>query len=106
MLVWNTGEYSGNGAILAIEWPNRSRRTYGLAWTPRVDVARVFAESRREMYQGGSVLLEAYAPPEAIISAPALFTNRYDETEYLVDRRKLKSVKVLERMHPSEGKNA
>jgi len=71
-----------------------------------VDVARAFAESRRGMYRGGSVLLEAYAPPEAIISAPALFSDRYDEAEYIVDRRKLKGVKLLERMRPGEGKNA
>lgn len=86
--------YRGEG------WSNRCRRTYGLSWTPRLDVARAFAESRRSMYQGGSVLVEAYAPPEAIISAPALFSDRYDESEYVVDRRKLKGVKVLERMRP------
>lgn len=98
--------YTGPGLMLyrGCGWSNRVRRTYGLSWTPRVDVARAFAGSRKDMYQEGSVLLEAYAPLEAIISAPALFTDRYDEAEYVVDRRKLKGVKVLERMKPKEAK--
>jgi hypothetical protein len=77
---------------------NERRRTYGLAWSANVDVARDFATTgmcRRS--KGGSVLLETLAPPEAIVCAPALMGTRYSEQEYLIDRRRLPTVKVLER---------
>ena len=48
-------------------------------------------------FEGGSVLLEAKASSEAIISAPALLGDYYGEEEYIVDRRRLSAVKVLER---------
>ncbi len=77
---------------------NRRRRTYGLSWTASVDVARQFAESRvRRTGSGGTLLIEAFAPPEAIICAPALIDDRYAELEYIVDRRRLTSVNVMER---------
>ena len=45
--------------------------------------------------EGGSILLETMAPPEAIICAPAMFGDRYAEQEYVVDRRRLTGVKVV-----------
>jgi hypothetical protein len=77
---------------------NRQRQTYGLSWSATAEVARAFASTG--MYRtsaGGSVLLETLAPPEAIISAPVMHNDRYDEQEYLVDRRRLRAVRVLER---------
>ncbi|PWE52756.1 hypothetical protein DEM27_28535 [Metarhizobium album] len=87
--------YTGPGLKLyrGCSWPNRCRRTYGMSWSSRLDVATAFAESRKDRYRGGSVLLEAYAPPKAIICALALFSDRYDEAEYVVDRRRLLAVK-------------
>lgn len=77
---------------------NRSRRTYGLAWTADADVARDFAKSSfYRMSTGGSVLLETLAPAEAIICAPALLDDRYGEKEYIVDRRRLTFVNVIDR---------
>jgi len=77
---------------------NRSRRTYGLSWTAGIEVAREFAQSRlHQTSNGGSVLLETLAPPDAIICAPFLLDNRYAENEYIVDRRCLASVKAIER---------
>jgi len=77
---------------------NRRRRTYGLSWTASADVARQFAESRfRRTGNGGTVLIATFAPPEAIICAPALLDNRYAEMEYVIDRRRLTSVIVIER---------
>ena len=46
---------------------------------------------------GGSVLLAANVPAEAIICAPHEFGDDYGEEEYLVDRRKLRGVRVLRR---------
>jgi len=48
-------------------------------------------------FEGGSVLLEAKASSEAIISAPALLDDYYGEEEYIANRRRLSVVKVLER---------
>lgn len=83
--------YRGEGAS------NRSRRTYGLSWTSDCDIAAAFAQGLVQTSHGGSVLLSATAPREAIICAPALLNDRYQETEYLVGRRLLKNVKVLQR---------
>jgi hypothetical protein len=77
---------------------NRSRRTYGLSWTACADIARDFAETGSwRASDGGSALLETLAPPDAIICAPALLDDRYAEKEYIVDRRRLTSVKAIER---------
>lgn len=77
---------------------NRSRRTYGLSWTACADVARAFAETGfYRTFEGGSVLLETLAGPEAIICAPALLNDRYSEQEYIVDRRRLALVRVIDR---------
>lgn len=76
---------------------NRRRRTYGTSWSSSVEVARSFAE--KSLYRfatGGSVLLETFAPPDAIICAIALIDDRYAECEYVVDRRHLKRVVVLD----------
>ena len=84
--------YRGDG------FHNRCRRTYGPSWTSSIEVARGFAEDGVwRCTTGGSVLLEAYAPLEAIICAPALIDDRYGESEYIVDRRKLPSGRVVER---------
>jgi len=77
---------------------NRRRRTYGIAWTTSAEVARDFANERaRRGCRGGSVLIETLASPAAVICAPAFVNGRYGEREYLVDRRRLRSVTVLER---------
>jgi hypothetical protein len=84
--------YRGDGA-----W-NRRRRTYGLSWSASQAVAEAYADGPLwRSCQGGSVLLQADVPPEAIICAPALLADGYGEGEYLVDRRHLRSVAVLRR---------
>jgi hypothetical protein len=61
-------------------------------------VARQIAERREyRIGTGGSVVLETLAPPNAIICAPALLDDRYAEEEYIVDRRRLTLVKVIDR---------
>ena len=76
---------------------NRRRRTYGASWTSTQSVAEGFARGNKRCYEGGSVVLVTVAPPEAIVCAPAVLANGYGEDEYLVDRRKLKQVDVINR---------
>ncbi len=83
--------FRGEGA-----W-NRKRKTYGLSWSDKEEVARGFAKKWVAMYDGGTVLLKTVAPADAIISAPCLVADRYEEGEFIVDRRRLKKVLVLER---------
>jgi hypothetical protein len=83
---------------------NRKRRTYGLSWSSKLDVADHYGKSGLcRSSVGGSVVLEVQANPDAIICAPFHHDNRYGEDEYLVDRRKLAGVKVL-RHYPQEFK--
>jgi hypothetical protein len=49
-----------------------------------------FAKGMWRTFQGGRVLLTTVTPPEAIICAPRLIEDRYDESDYLVDRRALR----------------
>ena len=75
----------------------RRRRTYGFSWTSDIAIAETFAQERR-CWNGGSVLLETVAPPEAIICAIGEASgNLYDESEFAVDRRNLRAVRVLRR---------
>jgi hypothetical protein len=63
-----------------------------------MEVARGFANGHWRTFNGGSVVISTLAPREAIISVPGLEHERFEaENEYLVDRRRLKAVDVLER---------
>ncbi|MBV8473985.1 MAG: hypothetical protein JO107_16430 [Hyphomicrobiales bacterium] len=84
--------YRGDSAF------NRQRRTYGLSWTSNLETARDFAGRICRTFEGGSVVLKSIVSPEAIICAPALHSHAYGEKEYLVDRRKLSRVQVIERL--------
>jgi hypothetical protein len=76
---------------------NSRRRSYGPSWSSDEGVARSFAAGTLRVSAGGSVLLKTVAPPDAIICAPTLHDESYGEFEYLVERRKLKKVEVVER---------
>jgi hypothetical protein len=83
---------------------NRTRRTYGLSWSSDRHVAAAFARNSADRYEGGTVVLEGVAPPEAIISAPGLLLPEKSVDEYVVDRRRLSKVSVLERF-PNSVRN-
>jgi hypothetical protein len=83
--------YRGDSAL------NRRRRTYGLSWSASVVTAANFARGPWRSFTGGSVLLRAPVPPEAIVCATALHGDEHDEAEYLVDRRYLRRVDVIKR---------
>jgi hypothetical protein len=75
---------------------SRRRRTYGMAWTADVGVAIDFANRWYRQSTGGSVVLKTHAPTDAIICAPGLIDNAYGEHEYVVDRRRLGRVEVVD----------
>lgn len=77
---------------------NRRCRSYGPSWTIHRDVADGFACGWWRTFQGGSVVLETIAPPEAILCAPHLLGDEgMDEGEFIVDRRRLCTVCVVQR---------
>ncbi len=83
--------YRGDSAF------NRRRRTYGMAWSENAETADSFARGVWRTFQGGSVLLQVEARSEAIICAPALLGDDYGEGEFILDRRRLRCVRVLRR---------
>jgi len=88
----------------------RKRKFYGLSWTTDFETADYFAKQYEDTQIGG-VVFETLAPPESIISAPCLDApyyetengeRMYDESEYLVDGRRLAIVKIAHR-YPARG---
>jgi hypothetical protein len=78
---------------------NRCRRTYGLSWTEDATVARSFAVNLRSC-RGRTVVLQAEVEAPPITSAVRDGTELHRaevEGEYLVDRRRLGLVQVIER---------
>jgi hypothetical protein len=92
----------GVAGLAAIVPSVAAARTYGFSWTAKEKIARDFSNRFCRASEGGSALSRTVAPMEAIICAPALIDNRYAEQEYLVDRRRLGAVEVLER-YPQRG---
>lgn len=83
--------YRGEAAV------NAGSGAHGLSWTSDMSVARSHAETGGSRTSAkGSVLIAAFAPARAVISAPALIDDRYAEQEYIVDPRHLEEMKVLE----------
>jgi hypothetical protein len=93
--------YTGPGLMLwrGDSWFNRRRRTYGMSWTSKRDVAERFAAGPYRTFTGGSVILEASVPAAAIICDldRHLSANMRGEREFLIDRRRLGRVHVVER---------
>lgn len=80
----------------------RGRGVGQLVASPVSYVALDFADNKTKRASiGGSVLLEVAASPDCIISAPIHHPDcggdHFGEDEYLVDRRRIRSVTVLRR---------
>jgi len=74
---------------------NRKRRTYGMSWSAQMSVAESFALGTMRHCEGGTVLLVTDAEPDEILCRiPA---RHSDEAEYVVDRRRLRAVRVVAR---------
>lgn len=76
----------------------RKRRLYGLSWSAELSVAQQFAQHCARHAPLGSVVLATEALPEAIVCAAAELSDSYGEMEYIVDRRRLSRVEVVERI--------
>ena len=83
----------------------RARKLYGASWSTEIERADTFAR-QYQTFPSGSVVLETNAPQKAIIFAPGKAgpfwlneddTRRYDESEYLVDGRRLRCVTIARR---------
>jgi hypothetical protein len=83
----------------------RRRKFYGISWTSDFETAHWFAKRYEDCSIGG-VVLETMASPESIISTPGLDVpyyeslngeRMYDESEYLLDGRRLANVKIAHR---------
>ena len=96
--------YSGRGLTLwrGDSFHNRRRRTYGLSWTQTEEVGRSFAQGLWQVSEDGFVLLKTEAPAQAVICSPMIVNDGYGEQEYLVDRRRLSRVDVVERFPQRE----
>ena len=77
-------------------WFNRCHRTYGLAWSSNREIANGFALGWWRAHKGGSVLLVTDAPTDAVLFAYDV-NDHYGEQEYLVDRRCLRTVRIITR---------
>jgi hypothetical protein len=77
---------------------NRRRRTYGVSWTAERAVAEAFANGLWRTCEGGSVVVQTEAPASAILARIPDGEDSYGEAEYLVDRRRLADVRVIERL--------
>lgn len=76
------------------------------SWTDDRVVAESFANNKRKFFYEGTTVLETLAPPEAIICVPRLCIDDLPhdvEAEYLVDRRRLRSVKMIAKYPPTSG---
>ena len=79
-------------------WWNRRRRSYGMSWSSHEEVAEAFAQGMWRTTTQGSVVLRAEVPAATIIrQVHGADSDHYEEAEYWVDRRRLRTVDVLRR---------
>jgi hypothetical protein len=67
----------------------------GLAWTPDIEVARMFASGLNAVAPGG-ILLRCTFEPTSIISGPNAHSGRLGEHQFTVDPFSATDVQVLE----------
>ncbi|MDC9496228.1 MULTISPECIES: hypothetical protein [unclassified Pseudoalteromonas] len=90
--------YSGNGLVL---YRGECHFLYqqnkiGFCWTPLQSVAEAFASGLNAIESGG-VLLKAYAPTPAILSAPNKHSSdQMGEFEYTCDPNLLENIKTVQ----------
>ena len=67
----------------------------GFAWSPNIEIGRLFAEGLNSVKTGG-VLLKAVATPVAIISGPVAHSNYLGECQFTVDPSLLDDISVVQ----------
>lgn len=89
--------YAGEGLVL---YRGECRflfeaRKIGFCWTPKIEVATIFASGLNSLESGG-VLLKAYAPPEAIFSSPNSHSSQQmREFEYTCNPNLLENIQLI-----------
>ncbi|PHR47909.1 hypothetical protein [Cycloclasticus sp.] len=89
--------YSGEGMNL---YRGECRFLYesgqiGFCWTPKIEVATMFARGLNAIESGG-VLLKAYAPDSAILASPNDHSaNQMQEFEYTCDPSLLENIELI-----------
>ena len=68
----------------------------GFAWTSNADIARMFARGLNGFHAEGGLLLSTDAPAHAIITGPNEHSRSIGEDEYIVDKRKLVKITIVE----------
>jgi hypothetical protein len=89
--------YQGPALVLyrGETWREFSVQSYGMCWTSSRECAETFACALNAEYPDGGVLIETFAPTDAIISqAPTSGVCGW-ERQYVVDRRRLNEVRQL-----------
>lgn len=85
--------YAGMGLTLyrGEIYSRHKKRTYGIAWTPRIECAKIFVIHQSTPKRPG-VLLKLEATPEMIVAAVKEHSDHtltLEEDEYLVDPRRI-----------------
>lgn len=78
-------------------WSNHLKKAYGFSWTTDRKTAEMFAWGLNCFPPDGGVLLTTIAPARAILSEPNDHSRYLEEAEYVVDRRRLDEVHVIQR---------
>jgi hypothetical protein len=81
-------------------WSNHEARTYGPSWSSKLSIAGMFGSGLNRCPQTGGVVLRILAPEHAILAGPTPGLHMAEEAEYIVDRRCLQQVEVIERFPP------
>jgi len=72
----------------------------GLAWTPNIGTARMFASGLNSVKSGG-VLLSVHCEPQAIISGPNRHSNWLGEGQFTIDPFLISEIQSLELFSPA-----
>jgi len=83
---------------------NRAARTYGPSWTAERRVAQMYGADINCCPVLGGLLLRTVASAIAILAAPNNHSRFLGEYEYVVDRRKLSEIQMIEKYPPDAAR--
>lgn len=89
--------YHGD-AVTLYRGENKKRWSFGkvgLAWTPCIETAKMFARGLNSVNSGG-VLLKGYFPAAAIISEPNAHSRYLSEEQFTVDPIHAENIEVIQ----------
>lgn len=97
--------YSGPAVELfrGERYTNHQSKCYGPSWSSKQAVAERFASGLNRCPKSGGVVLRTIAPANAILASPKTGLHMIEEAEYIVDRRHLQHIEVVQRFPPDSG---